>query len=148
MYATECLSTLTSHTEPISLLAVVTMPIIDYPTTTEDALEALYHLQSTHTVQLMQARDMDGKLIMPADYGAALRGACAWVRFTLEKFSFRVDNNRMRDTFVADIVTVNVITKPEIVVDTPQPSPKKRKVMPNRDPLAAHRASKKGKGRA
>jgi hypothetical protein len=93
-------------------------------------------------------KQLQTAIIMPADYGATLRGTCAWVRFTLEKFSFRVDNNWMRDTFIADIVTVNVITKPKIVVNTPQPSPKKRKVMPNRDPLAAHRVLKKGKGRA
>ena len=106
--------------------AVVTMAIKDYPTTTDDASVALHDLQSMHTVQLMQARDMDGKLIMPADYTESLRGTCAWVRFTLEKFTFRVDNaGRMRDTFVADVVSLNVITKPEVVLDTPQPSPKK-----------------------
>jgi hypothetical protein len=124
------------------------MAIIDYPTTTDDVRIALVNLQTMHSVQLMQARDMDGKLIMPADYGDALRGACAWVHFILEKFSFRVDNSQMRDTFVMDIVSVNVITKPKVVPDTPQPSPKKCKVMPNRDPLAAHHVLKKGKGQA
>ena len=73
-----------------------------------------------HIIQLMQARDMEGKLIMPADYGATLRGACAWVRFTLDKFSFCIDNNWMRDTFVTDIVSVDVITKPKVVLEPPQ----------------------------
>jgi hypothetical protein len=123
------------------------MAIEDYPTTTDDARYALHDLITTHTVNLMQARDVDGNLIMPADYATALRGACVWVRFTLEKFSFR-EQNRNRDTYVADIVSVNVITKPEVVIETPQPSPKKPRVVKYRDPLAAHRALKKGKGRA
>ena len=122
------------------------MAIEDYPTTTDDARNALQGMTNTHAVNLMQARDIDGKLIMPADYANALRGACAWVRFTLEKFTFRSDN-RVKDTYVADVVSVNVIIKPDIAIETPQPSPKKRKVVRNRDPLAAHRASKKGKGK-
>jgi hypothetical protein len=74
------------------------MAIEDYPTTTDDARDALHDLISTHTVNLMQARDMDGNLIMPTDYATALCGACAWVRFTLEKFNFRAEQNRTRDT--------------------------------------------------
>jgi hypothetical protein len=127
---------------------MVTMPMEAYPTTTDDARYALRDLASTHTVNLMQARDMEGNLIMPADYATALRGACAWVRFTLEKFTFRAEQNRTRDTYVADIVTVNVITKPEVGIETPQPSPKKQRIIKYSDPLAAHRAMKKGKGRA
>ena len=59
--------------------AIVTMVIKDYPTTTDDASVALHDLQSTHTIQLMQARDMDRKLIMPADYTESLHGTCTWV---------------------------------------------------------------------
>ena len=123
------------------------MAIEDYPTTTHDARDALQYMASTHTVNLMQARDVDSKLIMPGDYANALRGTCTWVHFTLEKFTFRAEQNQTRDTYVADVVSVNVITKPEIVVETPRPSPKKQRVVKNRDPLAAHRALKKGKGR-
>jgi hypothetical protein len=123
------------------------MAIEDYPTTTDDVRDALHDLISTHIVNLMQARDMDGNLIMPTDYATALRGACAWVRFTLEKFKFRAEQNRTRDTYVADVVSVNVITKPEVIIETPQPSPKKQRVVKCKNPLAAHRALKKGKGK-
>jgi hypothetical protein len=125
------------------------MDIKDYPTTTEDARAALQTMQSTHAVQLMQAHDIDGKLIMPADYVDKLRGACAWVRFTLEKFTFKLEDNRSRDTFVADIESIRVVKKSDIASETPQPSPsKKRKVIYKMDPLTASGASKgKGKGK-
>ena len=89
--------------------------------------------------------------IMPADYIDKLRGACAWVRFTLERFTFRGDGNCPRDTFVTDIESIYVITKPDptSLPDTPQGSPKKRRTVYKTDPLAAHRASnRKGKGKA
>jgi hypothetical protein len=71
------------------------MNIKDYPVTSDDARIALAQMEKTHTVQLMQANDIDGKLIMPADYLDKLPGAYAWVRFTLEKYTFRNEDNRM-----------------------------------------------------
>jgi hypothetical protein len=53
--------------------AIVTMAIENYLMTTDDACYALHNLASTHTVNLMQARDVDGNLIMLADYACALR---------------------------------------------------------------------------
>ena len=130
------------------------MNIKDYPVTSDDAHIALAQMETTHTVQLMQANDIDGKLIMPADYIDKLAGACAWVRFTLEKYTFRNDDNRAKDTFVADIESIRLVVKadPTPLVDTPQGSPKKRKTRKvyktGTDPFAAHRAGKKGKGKA
>jgi hypothetical protein len=95
----------------------------------------------------MQANDIDGKLIMPADYVDKLRGTCAWVRFTLQKYAFRGEDNRSKDTFVGDIESIRVVVKadPTSLIETPQGSPKKRKVVYRTDPFAAHR---KGKGKA
>jgi hypothetical protein len=77
-----------------------------------------------------------------------LPGACAWVWFTLEKFSFREDGNRQRDTFIANIDSIRAITKPDVnvVTDSPFSSPKKRKVIYKTDPLSPSKG--KGKGRA
>jgi hypothetical protein len=47
---------------------VVTMDIKDYPITIDTAQNALHALANTHIMQLMQASDVDGKLIMPNEY--------------------------------------------------------------------------------
>ena len=118
------------------------MDIKDYPTTTEDACAALQSMQSTHAVQQMQAHDIDGKLIMPADYMDKL---CLPSR-SLRSSSL---DNHSRDNFVTDIKLIHVVKKSDIMNKMPQPSPsKKQRVIYKIDPLTASRVSKgKGKGK-
>lgn len=68
-------------------------------------------MQSTHAAQPLPAFDVRGDPISPADYDLALRGAVAHVRFTYSKFSWRAGDNH-KDTFVADIDMIRVITPP------------------------------------
>jgi hypothetical protein len=90
----------------------------------------------------MQACDVDGKLIMTA---------CVWVWFTLDKYLFRDDNNRQqqRDTFIAEIDSIQAITRPDVVTTdvTPHSSPKtrKRKIVYRTDPHSPSKGKGKGK---
>jgi hypothetical protein len=98
----------------------------------------------------MQASDVNGKLIMPAEYMETLPTACSWVRFTLEKFQFCDKGNRQqRDTFIAEIDSIRAITRPKAVTAetmTPHSSPKKQRIIYRTDPLSPSKG--KGKGKA
>ena len=85
--------------------------IADWPANSDTARRALQDMQSTHAVQPLPAFDVRGDLIPPADYDLALRGAVAHVHFTYSKFSWRAGDNH-KDTFVADIDMIRVITPP------------------------------------
>ena len=132
------------------------MSILDYPVTDDIARNALQRMVSMHVVELMQANDADGKLIAPADYQDSLAGAVAWVRFTLQKYTFRDAGagSKPKDTFVADITSVRVIIPPSQPIPSSSPStespvrsPKKRRVVYKTDPLTPTRRAK-GKGRS
>ena len=129
------------------------MSVVDYPATSADAQRALETMVTSHVVQLMQANDVDGNLIAPADYQESLAGAVAWVRFTLQKFTFR-EGAGSKDTYVADVTSVRVIIPPSDPIPLPSTStaspvrsPKKRRVIYKTDPLTPTRRAK-GKGRS
>ena len=68
-------------------------------------------MTSTHAVQPLSAFDMHGNSIPPTEYDRALRGASAHIRFSISKYSWRTGDNR-KDTFVADLEMIRVITPP------------------------------------
>lgn len=102
---------ITIHTTPNSCNSEPEFDLADWPATSEIAKLALAEMKTTHAAQLLPAFDMHGKLILPADYDNALRGSVVQVGFSLNKYSWRTGGT-YKDTFVADIAMMRVITPP------------------------------------
>ena len=120
----------------------VTMHILDYPTNSDAAQRVLKERNSAHIIQLMQASDMNGDLIMPDKIMDHLQGAVVWMRFTVEMFTFC--KTSVKATYITDIYSVKVVAPPGASTDIPQLSPKKVRAIYRKDPLTRRN---KGKGK-
>jgi hypothetical protein len=98
--------------------------IADWPVRSAEAQAAIDEMKNTHRVVPIPAYDIAGKLIPPTDYRAQLMGAVVELYFTLTHWSIGPKDKVPRsDTYVADIVSMRVVSPPK----TPMVSPRKRK---------------------
>ncbi|PSS37627.1 hypothetical protein PHLCEN_2v554 [Hermanssonia centrifuga] len=109
------------------------LQIENWLTHTDAASSELEKIKATHTVNFLNAYNISGNLIFPADYQKELEGATCIVYFNLLHWSFN-----STDTLAADVVSLSVLQA--AYRQGPTPSPKRTIAL--KDPFSPSKRQK------